>query len=261
MQTIRWPLDGAVAVVTGAARGIGECVAQTLARSGAQVWMCDVDQAALDEALLRVRSAAEQTPLALLADTRREADVEAAVARVVGASDKIDILVNCAGITRATALEEMELHEWNLVCDVNLTGSFLWAKHVLPLMRKAMYGRVVMLSSIAAIAGGGFVGSAHYAASKAGVSSLIRSIAKQFGACGVTANAVAPGPIRTRMSETWLAAGMESKVAGSLPVGRIGEPNDVADAVAFLASPCSGFITGQTIFVDGGASIGLIKTV
>jgi 3-oxoacyl-[acyl-carrier protein] reductase len=172
----------------------------------------------------------------------------------------LHILVNNAGISRGTPLDEISPAEWDLLMRVNLKGPFLWTQAAAVPMKAAGFGRIVNLSSIAAIAGGGFVGTAHYAASKAGLIALTKAAAKTYGSFGITVNAVAPGPIRTRLSESWVPT-RENEVAAGIPVRRIGEPDDIAAAVMYLASRESSFVSGHTLVVDGGVTIAAAKNI
>lgn len=248
---------GSVAVITGGAMGIGEGIAAALVGAGCAVVIVDFD--ADGPAVAERIGGPDGKARFLRVDVTEETEVAAAVADVRGREGKVDILVNCAGVTRATPIEQIPVEEWDLVMAVNLKGPFLWTKHLAPPMRERRYGRIVNMSSIAAIAGGGFVGTAHYAASKAGVSAFTKAAAKNFGPDGITVNAIAPGPIRTRMSRSWIEKGMEPEIAAGIPVRRIGEIADIVRTALFLAAPSAGFITGQTIFVDGGISIGPSK--
>lgn len=143
---------------------------------------------------------------------------------------------------------------------INLKGPFLFIKHMVETMKSQRYGRIINMSSIAAIAGGGFVGTAHYAASKAGLVALTKAAAKTLGPFGITVNAVAPGPIRTRLSDSWVPT-REHEVVQSIPVRRIGEPEDIANVVCFLATKNAGFINGHTLIIDGGVTIVSSKNI
>ncbi len=226
-------LDGRVAMVTGASGGIGSVVVETLLAQGAKVVAADLAKPAIDAAL----------PLAM--DVADEAAVDAAFARVERELGPVEVLVLNAGIFVIEPFEEMTLASWQRTIEINLTGAFLCARRALPAMREAGWGRVVALGSSAGKTGGS-KSMAAYAASKAGVMALAKSIASEYAAHGITANALAPSLIDTPM-----LAGI-ADLASRIPVGRLGRPQDVADVVAFLASEHAGYITGEVVDVNGG---------
>jgi len=239
-------LEGKVALVTGAASGIGRATALALAREGATVALGDVDstgaEAAAQEALGVGRSA-----MAVRFDVSSEKECSAAVQRVRGELGRIDILVNNAGILSLCRLGEISSSEWDHMFATNLKGAFLLSQDVLPQMMDRGWGRIVNVSSMAGKVGG-LVAGAHYSASKAALICLTKSLARVGAPSGVTVNAVAPAFIRTSMfTEEQLAAEVER-----IPVGRVGEVEEAADAVLFLASERAGFITGETININGG---------
>ena len=250
---------GAVAIVTGGAMGIGKQIVEDFSKAGASVVVCDTEQEQGHRVIETIVQKGGKG-LFLSADVTDEKMVQDVIARTNKAFGRIDILVNNAGISYGTPLEEIEAVEWDQVMAINLKGPFLFIKHVVHTMKSQQYGRIINMSSIAAIAGGGFVGTAHYAASKAGLVALTKAAAKNFGSYGITVNAVAPGPIRTRLSDSWVPT-REKQVADTIPVRRIGEPEDVSNVVCFLASKRSGFVNGQTVIVDGGATIAASKNI
>jgi NAD(P)-dependent dehydrogenase (short-subunit alcohol dehydrogenase family) len=239
-------LRGKIALVTGGASGIGRAVAQALAREGVAVAIGDVDGAAAAIVAGEVTQG-EVRGLAVPLDVGREASCLAAVAQVTSALGPVDILVNNAGICPFRALDEITGDEWDRVLQVNLKGAFILSQAVLPGMLARGWGRIVNVSSMAGQVGGLAVG-AHYSASKAGLICLAKSVARVGAGRGVTVNAVAPAFIRTPLfAEEELA-----RHAAQIPVGRAGEPEEVADAVAFLVSARAGFITGATLDLNGG---------
>lgn len=251
---------GRVAIITGGAGGIGQAIARRLVAEGCLVALLDIDETAGRAAAREIESSEPDTARFFRVDAASAPSIVKAVASVVSAFSRIDILVNSAGITRSTPLEEISSDEWDLVQAINLRAPFLFSQQAAPMMRAQRWGRIINLSSIAAIAGGGFVGTAHYAASKAGLIALTKAAARSMGKDGITVNAIAPGPIRTAMSARWIPT-MEEEVAAGIPVGRIGEPDDIAAAVSYLASDHAGFVNGHTLIIDGGVTIGTTRHI
>jgi 3-oxoacyl-[acyl-carrier protein] reductase len=245
-------LEGKVALVTGAGNGIGEATARRLAREGAIVVANDVDveQARAVVAELRKEGA---RALAVAADVTRHADVEGMMRQVVSELGRIDVLINNAGINRDAMSHKMTEEQWDQVVSVNLKGTFLCAQAALTRMRERGWGRVVNTSSVASL---GNMGQANYAASKAGVIGLTRTLALEYAKYGITVNCVAPGPVMTRML-AGVTEAIREKIVARVPVGRIARPDESAGVHAFLASDDAAYITGQVLFVDGGVSVGI----
>ena len=241
-------LDGKVAIVTGAAQGIGRAIAEALASAGADVAIADMDRGRAQEAVDAVRRFGRRV-LNLKVNVAEWNDVKEMTDRVLKEWGKIDILVNNAGITRDGLLMRMKEEDWNLVLQVNLTGTFNCTKAVMQAMAKQRYGRIVNIASIVGVMGN--AGQANYAASKAAVIGFTKTVAREYASRQVTVNAVAPGFIDTAMTQG-LPGDVKEALQKQIPLGRLGLPSDVAAAVRFLVSDEAGYITGQVVHVNGG---------
>lgn len=241
-------LSGRVALVTGAARGIGREIAQRLASAGASVAVVDVADDAVQQAASEL-SKADQVSRGYRCDVSSlDATMELGE-RVLADFGRVDMLVNNAGITKDRLFVRMTAEDWAAVLNVNLTGAFNVTKAVAPAMLKARAGSIVNIASVVGQMGN--PGQANYAASKAGLIGLTKSLAKEFSARGVRVNAVAPGFIRTHMTDA-LPEDVQAQMKQIIPLGRFGEPVDVANVVMFLVSDASAYVTGQVINCDGG---------
>jgi len=241
-------LIGKTALVTGAAQGIGRDIALALATDGADVAICDVNLEAAQKTAGDIEAKGRKS-LALKANVASAAEVTAMVDQVVEKFGRIDILVNNAGITRDGLILRMKDEDWDLVLSINLKGSFLCTKAALKYMSKQRGGNIINIASIVGAMGN--AGQANYVASKAGLIGLTKTIAREYANRGITANAVAPGFIDTAMTQA-LSENVRTELAKQIPLGKLGTPEDVANAVRFLASPWASYITGQVIHVNGG---------
>ena len=244
--------EGKTALVTGGSRGLGRAVCLELAKGGASVVLCYAGNEAAAQETVREIEALGAKALAIRCDVSDAAQVDALVKAAVETFGRIDILVNNAGITRDNLLMRMSEADFDAVISTNLKGTFLCMKAVSRLMLKQRYGRIVNLSSVVGLRGN--AGQVNYAASKAGVVGMTKSLAKELASRGVTVNAVAPGFIETDMTAA-LTDAARAAAQGAIPMNRLGAPEDVAKAAAFLASDDAAYITGQVLAVDGGMAM------
>jgi len=242
-------LKDQVALVTGAGQGIGRAIALELSSRGAKLALMDVAEDRVKGVADEIKSAGGQS-VAIGGNVTSLADAEATVAKTLEAfGGRLDILVNNAGITRDNLLMRMSEQEWDLVLQVNLKGTFNFCKAACRVMTKQRSGRIVNIASVVGIAGN--AGQCNYSASKAGVIGLTKSLAKELASRSVTVNAVAPGFIQTAMTDA-LPDKVKEMMLEQIPLKRMGKPEDVAKAVAFLASPEAEYISGHVLQVDGG---------
>ncbi|WP_031458250.1 3-oxoacyl-ACP reductase family protein [Chloroflexus sp. MS-G] len=242
-------LRGQVAIITGGARGIGRATTIELANAGARVLINYQRSAGAAEALAAEIVAAGGDAFAYQADVADEQAVTGMVQAVLDRWGKIDILVNNAGITADAPLARLRPEQWQHVIDTDLTSVFLCCRAVIPTMQRAGYGRIVSVSSLAALAGN--VGQTNYAAAKAGIIGLSRSLAREVARDGITVNVVAPGYVETDMVET-VPEALRAWALQAIAIGRFGRPEEVAAAIRFLVSPRASYITGHVLTIDGG---------
>ncbi|MBT3315059.1 MAG: 3-oxoacyl-[acyl-carrier-protein] reductase [Anaerolineae bacterium] len=242
-------LEGRTAIVTGAARGIGKAIAETLAARGAKVAVVDLRMDLAEETASEITAASGIEAIALEADVSNRESVNAMIKSAVEKLGKIDILVNNAGITRDGLIMRMKEADWDMVLDINLKGAFNCSQALARPMMKQRYGRIINISSVSGVTGQ--AGQTNYSSSKAGLIGFTKALAKEVGSRGITVNAVAPGFIETVLTHD-LPEEIREMSMKLTPMGRFGTPQDIANAVAFLAAEESSFITGVTLQVDGG---------
>ncbi|MFA5190883.1 MAG: 3-oxoacyl-[acyl-carrier-protein] reductase [Verrucomicrobiia bacterium] len=240
--------DNKIALITGAGRGIGQAIALKLAADGADIAVVDLKPEFCAETCDKVRAMGRRA-WAYGADVSKAASVEETVAKVLADCGKVDILVNNAGITKDTLLMRMSEADWDAVLDINLKGTFLFTKALAREFVKQRSGRIVNIASVIGLVGN--AGQCNYGASKAGVIGLTKSVARELASRSITCNAVAPGFIETKMTAA-LGEEIRQKLMNQIPLRRLGSPDDVANAVRFLASDQAAYITGQVLTVDGG---------
>ncbi len=244
-------LAGKTAVITGGARGIGFAIAEKLSSLGAKIALVDIREDILTEAKDKINAAGGEAEY-FVCDVSDWEQVQKTVDAILERFGKVDILVNNAGITRDNLIMRLSPEDWDLVMNVNLKGAFLFIKGFVRHMMKNRYGKIINISSVVGLFGN--AAQANYSASKAGLIGLTKSVAKELASRGIRCNAVAPGYIQTEMTEK-LPQQAKDAFLSVTPLGHPGKPEDVANVVAFLASPESDYITGEVIRVDGGMAM------
>jgi len=245
-------LEGRVALVTGASQGIGHACAKALAKDGATLAVAARNQQKLDELVAEITTAGGKA-VAFAMDVTDEEQVKSQIKQAIAQLGKIDILINNAGITRDQLVMRMKRADWDAVLTTNLTSAYLCTQQVIPSMLKQRWGRIINITSV--FGQMGQAGQANYAASKAGLIGLTMAIARELASRNITCNAVAPGFIETAMTAT-LTEEFKQSAVKQIPLGRVGTPEEVASAVAYLASEEASYITGQVLGVNGGLLMG-----
>jgi len=237
-------LQGKVAIVTGGSRGIGKAICLSLARVGASVMVCDT--LSTDETVATIQGL-KQKSIGIKCDVSQKEEINGVVKKAVREFGRVDILVNNAGVMGKTGkeIEDITLQDWGFILDINLRGTFLFCQALWPILTKQHFGKIVCIGSIAGKIGGVLAGP-DYCASKGGIHAMVKCLAKKGAPLGIYVNAIAPGMIRTPMTQN------EPYVANGVPLGRFGEPEDIAEAVLFLSSQASNYITGTVLDVNGG---------
>ena len=243
-------LKNKVAIITGAARGMGYAIALAMAEAGAKIVLSDIDQEVVNTAAETLESRFGPV-IGIQADVTGEKDVERLVNQAVQRFGTVDILVNNAGVLYPTRFHNISKKEWDLVMDVNINGVFLCSKAVIKIMQEKKYGRIINMSSSAGRSVS-TLGGAHYTASKAAVLGLTRAVAKEVGPFDITVNAICPGLIATDMAKNFSTPDQLKEYENSFPINRLGEPKEVADLAVFLASGEAAYITGASIDINGG---------
>ncbi|MDR0330098.1 MAG: 3-oxoacyl-[acyl-carrier-protein] reductase [Chitinispirillales bacterium] len=242
-------LKSKTALITGSGRGIGKEIARKLAQAGADVAISDIDLETAKATASELASEFGHKAIAVAADVSKAADVKKMFEEALGAFSKIDILVNNAGITRDGLLMRMKEEDWDLVLNINLKSAFLCCREAVRPMMSARSGKIINIASVVGLMGN--AGQANYSASKAGMIGLTKTLAREFASRSINVNAIAPGFIRTAMTDKLTDAEKE-KLSSQIPMAKLGDPLDVANAALFLGSGLSDYITGQVITVDGG---------
>jgi 3-oxoacyl-[acyl-carrier protein] reductase len=242
-------LDGKIALVTGAGRGIGARISAKLVEEGCSVYVTDVDAEAAKVSAAAIGAAAH----AMRIDVTNPGDIQLRIEEIVERHGRIDILVNNAGILKTGSIVDSSIEDWDEVCRANLSSVYYCSKAVLPVMLKRRYGKIVNIASMSAARAGGIFGNVLYGTTKAGVVAFTKGFARELAPYGINVNAVAPGLVETAMTTAKLTPDVREKVLATLPMHRLADVEDIANAVAFLVSDVAAYITGDTLLVDGGS--------
>ncbi len=248
-------LTGRVALVTGAGSGIGASIAGALAREGCVVQVADL-RLELAQKVEKDLKEEGRKAFSVQLDVGDAKQVDRVVRQVVDDHGRIDILVNNAGVLKTGAIVDSSVQDWEEVSKVNLSGVFYCSRAVLPFMIEEKYGKIVNIASVSAMRGGGALGNTLYGTTKAGVVAMTKGLARELAPLGINVNAIAPAVVETSMTKSKLTLELGEKIREKIPMGRLGKASDIASLAAFLASDVSGYITGETIVIDGGYLIG-----
>jgi NAD(P)-dependent dehydrogenase (short-subunit alcohol dehydrogenase family) len=248
-------LNDKVALVTGAGGGIGASIAEALAREGCVVCIADVNLELAQRVEKSLQKEGHQA-FSVQMDVSDALRVDQVVRQVVSDYGRIDILVNNAGIIKTEPMVDSSIQGWEEVSRINLSSVFYCSKAVLPFMIEEKYGKIVNIASISAMRGGGALGNTLYGTTKAGVVAMTKGLARELAPLRINVNAIAPAVVETSMTESKLTPELREKIREKIPIGRLGNASDIASLAAFLASDISGYITGETIVIDGGYLVG-----
>jgi 3-oxoacyl-[acyl-carrier protein] reductase len=243
-------LKDRIALVTGGGAGIGEAIAQALAAEGCKLWILDRDAGAAESTAKAIGQQDGQARWSIL-DVSDAASVYSTFERI-SRDDRIDILINAAGLLSTGAVADLPVTEWHRVSEVNIAGMLYCIKAAMPVMSEQHYGRIINIASISAARGGGSVGNTLYGTTKAGVVAMTMGLARELGPQGITVNAISPAVADTAMTRKSLTADARARILARIPLGRMASLSDIANLAVFLASDCASFITGTAIPVDGG---------
>jgi len=237
-----------MALITGGASGIGQCIAAALCAEGCSVYIADLDLAAAERAAQEIGTGA----YALCIDVTDPADVERRIRGVAEAAGRLDILVNSAGILQIHSIVEATIEDWQKICAVNLSGVYYCMKAALPFMLAQKYGRIINVASVSAVKGGGAFGNTLYGSTKAGVVAMSKGFARELGPHGITVNAISPGVVDTAMTRSMLKPALRKRMLESFPLRRFPTTEEVANLAVFVASDAAASITGQNLIIDSG---------
>ena len=243
-------LQNRVALVTGAGGGVGAAIAKKLIEEACKVYVADINGSAAQA----IATSLGDNAYALCMDVTQPDKIQSHVEEIVAQQGTLDILVNNAGILKTSTLMESTIEDWDVICKTNLSSVYYCSKAVLPIMVEKRYGKIINIASNSVVKGGGVFGNALYATTKAGVVSFTKGFARELAPYGINVNAIAPGVIETNMTKKRMTPGIHAQLLAAAPMHRFTDVDDIANAALFLASDVAAFITGDLLFVDGGAT-------